>query len=156
MADISLADPWTLPHEYIRRLGGATLAILRSRKGLEVFEDTVKSGYISAEEVDPVYAIQYTTLLKLSKRVLRRNMDGFILPPGFTTITHEVVYHLGRLLASRESLWPLLRVYHRTVRPLAFKIASLLDYKLGTTWAKISKRVNFMQRVKLPKKGLSI
>jgi len=154
-ADISLADPWTLPHEHIRRLGGATLVIVRSRQGLEVFENAVRSGYISAVEVDPIYAVQYATLLTSSKRGLGRNVGEPVLPPGFTTIIHELVYNLGQLLASRESLWPLLRVYHGIVRPLAFKIGSLFDYKLGTTWAKVSEYIRLMQKVKLPDKGLS-
>jgi len=80
LADISLADPWTLPHEPIKRLGGATLVVVRTRRGLEVFEGVVRAGYIEAVEVEPIYAVQDTTLLKLSKRVLKRCGDGYVLP----------------------------------------------------------------------------
>ena len=147
--DISLADPWTLPHELIRRLGGATLVVIRSEKGLEVFEGAVKAGYIRAVEVNPIYAIQYTTLLKLSKRVLGRNISDYMLSPGFTTITHELLYYVGRFLASRESLWSLLRLYHKTIRSFAFILAYALDYKLQTTWAKVNMYITLMQKKKL-------
>jgi len=72
LADISLADPWTLPHEPVKRLGGATLVVIRTKRGLEIFEGAVRAGYVEAVEVDPVYAVQDATLLKLSKRVLKR------------------------------------------------------------------------------------
>lgn len=152
-SDISLSDPWTLPHECVKRLGGATLVVVRSRKGLEVIRDAARSGYISAVEIDPVYTIQYTTLLKLSKRVLGRNADTHVLPPSFTTIAHEVAYRLGHLLASREKLWPILKIYH-SIASFAYRIASFLDYKLGTTWARVNRYIKLIQRMKLPKEGL--
>jgi coenzyme F420 hydrogenase subunit beta len=156
-ADLSLADPWTLPHEPIKRLGGATLVVVRSERGLSVFREAVEAGYLYAVEVDPVYAIQDTTLLKLSRRTLKKgNTSRYILPPGFTTITHELTYLVGRLLASREKLWPLLRVYHRTLRPLALKTASVLDYRFHTTWSRISTLIKTMQRTRLPSEFLSL
>jgi coenzyme F420 hydrogenase subunit beta len=151
-ADLSLADPWALPREPIRRLEGATLVVVRSERGLNVFREAVEAGYLSAIEVDPVYAIQDTTLLRLSRRALRKgiNTDKYILPPGFTTIAYELTYLVGRLLASREKLWPLLRVYHRTLRPLALKTASVLDYRFRTTWSRINTLIKTMQRARLP------
>jgi len=151
-ADLSLADPWTLPHEPIKRLGGATLVVVRSERGLNVFKEAVEAGYLSAIEVDPVYAIQDATLLKLSRRTLRKgtNTDRYILPLGFMTIAYELTYLVGRLLASRERLWPLLRVYHRTLRPLALKMASVLDYRFRTTWSRINTLIKTMQRARLP------
>lgn len=80
LADISLANPWTLPRESIKRLGGATLVVVRTKRGLEVFEGVVRTGYARAVEVDPVYAVQGATLLKLSKRVLKRHANGYVLP----------------------------------------------------------------------------
>jgi coenzyme F420 hydrogenase subunit beta len=150
-ADLTLADPWTLPQEVIKKLGGATLVVVRSRKGLEVFKEAVKAGYLSAIEVDPVYAIQDTTLLKLSRRVLRKdvNESKYVLPAGFTTIAYELTYFIGHFLASKEKLWPLLKVYHKTIRSLTFKITSILDYKLQTTWARVNILVKNMQRKKL-------
>ena len=65
---------------------------------------------------------------------MKRHGDGYVLPPGFTTIAHELAYHVGHFLASREPLWPLLRAYHRVVAPLAFKAAYLLDHRLKTRW----------------------
>jgi len=150
LADISLADPWTLPHEPVKRLGGATLVVIRTKRGLEIFEGAVRAGYVEAVEVDPVYAVQDATLLKLSKRVLKRCSDGYALPPGFTTIAHELVYHVGRFLASREPLWPLLRIYHKVVAPLTFKAASLLDHKLKTRWARVRVCVKLLQKIKVP------
>jgi coenzyme F420 hydrogenase subunit beta len=157
-ADLSLADPWTLPHEPIKRLGGATLVVVRSERGLNVFKEAVEAGYLSAIEVDPVYAIQDATLLKLSRRTLRKgtNTDRYILPLGFMTIAYELTYLVGRLLASRERLWPLLRVYHRTLRPLALKTASVLDYRFRTTWSRINTLIKTMQRTRLPSEILSL
>ena len=80
LADVSLADPWTLPHEPIKRLGGTTLAVIRTRRGLEVFEGAVRAGYVEAVEVDPVYVVQYATVLKLSKRILKRRSNRYMLP----------------------------------------------------------------------------
>jgi len=155
-ADVSLADPWTLPHEPIKRLGGATLVVVRTRRGLEVFEGAVKAGYIEAIEVDPVYAVQDATLLKLSRRVLRRRSNEYALPPSFTTIAYEMLYRAGRPLASREGLWPLLRLYHRVVRPPALKAASALDYRLQTTWAKVNTYIKLLQRARVPRKIYSL
>ena len=158
LADISLADPWTLPHEPIKRLGGATLVVVRSERGLGVFREAVEAGYLSAIEVDPVYAIQDTTLLKLSRKTLKKgiNTGKYLLPPGFTTITHELTYLVGCLLASREKLWPLLRAYHKTLRPLALKTASVLDYRLHTTWSKINTLIKTKQKARLPSEFLSL
>jgi len=157
-ADLSLADLWTLPREFIKRLRGATLVVVRSEKGLNVFRGAVEAGYISAVEVDPVYAIQDTTLLKLSRRTLKKNINAgkYLLPPGFTTITHELTYLVGRLLASREKLWPFLRAYHKTLRPLALKTASVLDYRFHTTWSRINTLIETMQRTRLLSESLSL
>jgi coenzyme F420-reducing hydrogenase beta subunit len=157
-ADLSLADPWTLPHEPIKRLGGATLVVVRSERGLNVFREAVGAGYLSAVEVNPVYAIQDTTLLKLSKRALRKSIDTdrYILPPGFTTITYELTYRVGHFLASRERLWPLLRVYHKTLRSLILKTASILDYRLRTTWSRTNALIKIIQRTRLPSEFLNL
>ena len=64
-------------------------------------------------------------------------MDMYFLK-SLTTIAHEMLYHGGRFLASREGLWPLLRLYHRVARPLALKVASILDYRLQTTWVEVN------------------
>jgi len=156
LADLSLADPWTLPHEPIERLGGATLVVVRTRRGLEVFEGAVKAGYIGAIEVDPVYAVQDATLLKLSRRVLGRSFNEYVLLPSFTTIAYEVLYHVGRFLASREGLWTLLRLYHRVVRPLALKVASILDYRLQTTWAEVNTYIKLLQKTRVPREIYSL
>jgi coenzyme F420 hydrogenase subunit beta len=157
-ADLSLADPWTLPNELIERLGGATLVVVRSERGLNVLGEAVEAGYLSTIEVDPVYAIQDAALLRLSRRALKKGDDGdrYVLPPSFTTITYELTYLIGHFLTSREGLWPLLRVYHRTVRSLTLKIASMLDYRLQTTWSRINTLVKNMQRIKLPCNCLSL
>jgi len=157
-ADLSLADPWTLPHEPIERLGGATLVVVRSEGGLNVFRGAVEAGYLYAIEVDPVYAIQDATLLKLSKRALRKGVDTdkYVLPPGFTTIAYELTYLVGHLLASRERLWPLLRVYHKKLRSLILKTASTLDYKLQTTWGRINTLIKNAQKTGLPSGFLNL
>jgi coenzyme F420 hydrogenase subunit beta len=153
-ADLSLADPWTLPHELIKRLGGATLVVVRNEKGLYVLGKAAKAGYLSAIEIDPVYAIQDATLLRLSRKALKKGVDGdrYVLPLGFTTIAHELTYFIGRFLASREGLWPLLRMYHKTIRSLTLKIASMLDYRLQTTWSRINTLVKNTQKIRLPSK----
>ncbi len=153
-ADISLADPWTLPHEPIKKLGGATLVVVRSERGLEVFEEAVKSGYISAVEVDPIYAVQDATLLRLSKRTLKKTTNTTYLSPSFTTIAYEIVYHVGHSLALREGLWPLLRAYHKVFVPLVFKATGFLDSKLGTTWTKMYRGVKLLQKTKLQRRDL--
>ena len=149
-----LVDLWTLPYEPIKRLGGAMLVIVRTRRGLEIFESAVKAKYIGAVEADPVYAVQDATLLKLSKRVLRRRADEYVLPPSFTTIAHELVYRVGHFLASREPLWPLLRAYHRIVAPLVLKATSLLDHRLRATWARVHAYVKLLQKAKVPREGI--
>jgi len=156
-ADLSLADPWTLPHEPIKRLGGATLVVVRSEEGLNVFREAMGAGHLSAIEVDPVYAIQDETLLRLSRRTLRRDINtSYILPPGFTTIVNELTYLIGRLLASRERLWPLLRVYHRMLRHYALVTASILDYRFHTKWSRINTLIRTMQKVRLPSEFLEL
>jgi coenzyme F420 hydrogenase subunit beta len=155
-ADLSFADPWTLPYESIRKLGGATLVVVRSEKGLKFLEDAISSGYIAAIEIDPIYAIEHTTLLKSSKKVLRRILREWKLPPSFTTIMHELTYSLGHVLASREKLWPLLRLYHRIIVPPLFIATSILDYKLKTTWAKMNDYITLIQNMKIPKNTLLI
>ena len=147
-ADISLADPWTLPPEPIKRLGGATLVVVRSRKGLDVFEDAVRAGYIKAVEIDPVYAIQSATIYKLTKKVLVRNNQGYLLPPSFSSISQELVYHIGRVLASREKLWTLLRLFHKTLARIIMFAASFLDYRLGTRWAHINRSIELLQKAR--------
>jgi len=152
-ADISLADPWTLPHEHIKRLGGATLVITRSLKGQKVLESAMNAGYIEAVEVDPVYAIQHTTLLRVSKRVLKKSRKTeYRLPPGFTTIAHEVLYRVGSFLARKESLWPLLKVYHKVVAPSFSLLSFFLDCKLiKTRWGRIHENMIRIQRLKVSK-----
>jgi coenzyme F420 hydrogenase subunit beta len=148
LADISLADPWTLPHEPIKRLGGATLVVVRSRKGLDVFESAIRAGYIKAVEIDPIYAIQLATIYKLTKKVLVRNNQGYLLPPSFSSISQELVYHIGRVLASREKLWTLLRLFHKTLARIIMFIASFLDYRLGTRWAHINRSIELLQKAR--------
>jgi coenzyme F420 hydrogenase subunit beta len=147
-ADISLADPWTLPHEPIKRLGGATLVVVRSRKGLDVFESAIRAGYIKAVEIDPVYAIQSATIYRLTKKVLVRNNQDYLLPPSFSSISQELVYHIGRVLTSREKLWALLRLFHKTLARIIMFAASFLDYRLGTRWAYINRSIELLQKAR--------
>jgi coenzyme F420 hydrogenase subunit beta len=147
-ADISLADPWTLPHEPIRRLGGATLVVVRSRKGLDVFESAVRTGYIKAVEIDPVYAIQSATIYRLTKKVLVRSSQDYLLPPSFSSISQELIYHIGRVLASREKLWTLLILFHKTLARIIMFVASFLDYRLGTRWAHINRSIELLQKAR--------
>jgi len=112
-ADLSLADAWSLPHEPIKRLGGVTLVVVRSRKSLKVFESAIRAGYIKAVEIDPVHAILSTT--RLTKKVLVRSNQGYLLPPSFYSISQELIYHVDSLLASRERLWVLLRLFDKTL-----------------------------------------
>jgi len=109
---------------------------------------------VEAVEVDPIYAVQDATLLKLSKRVLKRCSDRYVLPPSFTTIAHELLYHVGHFLASREPLWPLFRAYHRLVAPLVLKAASSLDYRLKTRWARVHAYVKLLQKIKASREGM--
>jgi coenzyme F420 hydrogenase subunit beta len=146
LADISLADPWTLPRNFIEKLGGATLVVTRSNKGLKIFKKAVEEKRIVAEEVDPIFAIQNATLFKISKRIIRKCICEPKLPPSFVTISYELVYNIGRFLSSRESLWGLLKIFHKFIRPPIFSIAYLLDYKLGMKWAKINKYIRYSQK----------
>jgi coenzyme F420 hydrogenase subunit beta len=147
-ADISLADPWTLPPEPIKRLGGATLVVVRSRKGLDVFEGARRAGYIKAVEIEPVYAIQSATTYRLTKKVLVRINQDYLLPLSFSSISRELVYHIGHMLALRERLWALLRLFHKTLARIIMFVASFLDYRLGTRWAHINKSIELLQKVK--------
>ena len=62
-----------------------------------------------------------------------------------------MLYYVGRFLASREGLWHLLRLYHRVVRPLALKVASVLDYRLQTTWAEVNTYIKLLQKTRVPR-----
>jgi coenzyme F420 hydrogenase subunit beta len=79
--DVSLADPWTLSYELIKSLGGATLVIVITPRGLDVFKGAVENGYIKAIAINPIYAIQLMTIFKLTKRVLLRSNQNYLLPP---------------------------------------------------------------------------
>jgi len=147
-ADVALADPWTLPQERFSKIGGATLVVIRSERGLKVFEGAVEMGYIAAEKVDPVYAVQDTTLLKASRRVFAGGSTEVKLPPGFTTVAYELTYLVGHVLASRERLWRLLQLYHKVVRSPILMLTSLLDSILGTRWGRLSKNIKLLQRLK--------
>jgi coenzyme F420 hydrogenase subunit beta len=147
-ADISLADPWSLPHEPIKRLGGATLVVVRSRKGLDVFESAIRAGYIKAVKIDPVYAIQSATIYRLTKKVLVRSSQDYLLPPSFSSISQELIYHIGRVLASREKLWALLKLFHKTLAKIIMFVASFLDYRLGARWTHINKSIELLQNTR--------
>uniref|UniRef100_A0A7J3YTT0 Uncharacterized protein n=1 Tax=Ignisphaera aggregans TaxID=334771 RepID=A0A7J3YTT0_9CREN len=84
-------------------LDGATLAVIRTRRGLEVFEGAVRAGYVEAVEADPVYVVQYATLLKLSKRILKRPSNMYVLPRIHDNSLQASVPR-GHPLASREPL----------------------------------------------------
>jgi coenzyme F420 hydrogenase subunit beta len=144
-ADLSLADPWTLPHEPIKRLGGATLVVVRSRKALEIFEGAIKAGYIEAIEVDPIYSINDDLLFKLAVRALYRHKHAK-LPPGFTTVARELTFYFGRFLASNERLWIILRLYNKFIPTIIYTIASFLDSKFRTTWMRIYTDIKFLQK----------
>jgi len=143
--DVSLADPWTLSYELIKSLGGATLVIVRTPRGLDVFKGAVENGYIKAIAINPIYAIQLMAIFKLTKRVLLRSNQNYLLPPSFSSIMQELVYHLGSFLASREKLWGLLK-FHRVPRNILMFVASVFDFKLGTEWSHIVKSIELLQR----------
>jgi coenzyme F420 hydrogenase subunit beta len=147
-ADLSLADPWTLPHEPIKRLGGATLVVVRSKKALEIFEGTMKAGYVKAVEVDPIYSINDSLLFKLAVRALRKlhKHEHAKLPPCFETIARELIYYFGRFLASNERLWIILRLYNKFISTIIYTIASFLDSKFRTTWMRIYTDIKFLQK----------
>ncbi|MEM4488869.1 MAG: Coenzyme F420 hydrogenase/dehydrogenase, beta subunit C-terminal domain [Desulfurococcaceae archaeon] len=141
LADISLADPWT----YQRGIGtGKTLAVIRTKLGLEVLVRAVESGYLRFEEIPGFYAVQYTTLLKETVKVIggRSFRYPYVIPPSITTVLHEIDYLVGGVLARDERLWSLLRLYTKA-RHYIFKPLVALDYflKLGFSrvLAKISK-----------------
>jgi coenzyme F420 hydrogenase subunit beta len=83
LADISLGDAW-LPELRKQDGIGSSLIIVRTSKGLDVFQDALASGVLKAREIDR------PTLLR-SQSSLFRNMN--------TTV--KEVYHLARLLRRR-------------------------------------------------------
>ncbi|MDW8034523.1 MAG: Coenzyme F420 hydrogenase/dehydrogenase, beta subunit C-terminal domain [Nitrososphaerota archaeon] len=135
-ADISFSDPWT--HQ--RDIGvGKTLLVVRTEAGLKLLKAAMEADYIVFEEFpSPLYAVQYTTLLKKTKKVTTRTSYSFdyVLPPSISTITHELDYRIGSILSHYEKLWVLLRVYSKFkniyTKPLCF-----LDYKLRLGFSKI-------------------
>jgi len=104
----------------------------------------VGSGYLRFEEIPGFYAVQYTTLLKETVKVIGRRSFRYpyVIPPSITTVLHEIDYLVGGVLARDERLWPLLRLYTKA-RHYIFKPLVALDYflKLGFSrvLAKISK-----------------
>jgi len=144
--DVSLADPWTFSYEFTKSLGGATLVIVRTPRGLDVFKGAMESGYIKAIAINPIYVIQPATIFKLTKRVLLRSNQNYLLPPSFSSVMHELIYHLGSFLASREKLWGLLKLFHGAPKNILMFVASVLDFKLGTEWSHIVKSIWLLQR----------
>jgi hypothetical protein len=144
-ADLSLADAWSLPHEPIKRLGGVTLVVVRSRKSLKVFESTIRAGYIKAVEIDPVHAILSTT--KLTKKVLVRSNQGYLLPPSFYSISQELIYHVDSLHASRED-YGFFSDYLIKLGKNHYACASFLGYRLGTRWAHINRSIELLQKAR--------
>jgi hypothetical protein len=130
-------------------LGGATLVVVRSKKALEIFEGTMKAGYVKAVEVDPIYSIDDDLLFKLAVRALHKHEHAKLptsLPPGFATIARELTYYFGRFLASNERLWIILRLYNKLIPTIIYTIASFLDSKFRTTWMKVYRDIKFLQK----------
>jgi len=135
--------------------------IVRTPRGLDVFKGAMESGYIKAIAINPIYVIQPATIFKLTKRVLLRSNQNYLLPPSISSIMHELVYHLGSFLASREKLWGLLKLFHGAPKNILMFVASILDFKLGTEWSHIVKSIWLLQRassenVSTPLKNFSI
>jgi len=139
-ADVSFADPWT----YTKGVGiGKTLAVIRTREGLEAVEGARRAGYIYFEELSShIYALHYTALLKKAfKTTCRKHRQNYVLPPSISTLVHELDYRIGSRLAKREELWPLLRLYIK-VKNMLFRPLIALDYLLGLSFPRLLKKVS--------------
>ncbi|MCC6004050.1 MAG: Coenzyme F420 hydrogenase/dehydrogenase, beta subunit C-terminal domain [Thermofilum sp.] len=149
-ADLSLADPWTLPareREPFMKLGGATLVVVRSEKGLNLLREASEAGYLVLREVDPIFALPDSVLIKSTARVFADVKNGISLSPGVFTILREAAYVFGRALALREGAWPLLSFYHRGVGWL-LSLALLVDEGLGTRWGRVRRGIRRLQSAK--------
>ncbi|MEM3782920.1 MAG: Coenzyme F420 hydrogenase/dehydrogenase, beta subunit C-terminal domain, partial [Thermofilum sp.] len=146
-ADLSLADPWTLPPEPFMKLGGATLVVVRSEKGLRFLREASEAGYIVLRGVDPIFAVADSVLIKSTARVFADVKNGIVLPPGVFTILREAAYVFGRALALREGAWPLLSFYHRGVGWL-LSLALLVDEGVGTRWGRVIRGIRRLQSAK--------
>jgi hypothetical protein len=52
------------------------------------------------------------------------------------------------VLASREKLWTLLILFHKTLARIIMFVASFLDYRLGTRWAHINRSIELLQKAR--------
>lgn len=141
LADISFGDPWT----YQRNIGtGKTLIVIRSKVGLDIVENAVRSGYLVFEELPShLYAVQYTTLLKKTIRTTagRKTRYEYLIPPSITSILYELDYIVGSKLARRETMWKTLKLYIKT-RSYIFKPFVMLDHLIKPGFARVLDRVS--------------
>ena len=119
LADISVADPWTIKSIDEDQQVGESLIVVRSRIGYEILQSALRQDYISLSRLNPLCAIQPTTLFKKRNKNSRsvsmilgvKSIPyNYPLPLNFDTVVQLLEYRINSFLASYEKLWPLLRI----------------------------------------------
>jgi len=123
-ADISLADPWSL---YVRMADSKrdanirlkySIIVTRTPRGEKILKETIRHGYIVARSINPVYAIQPTTVSKkrscfdflwLSPEARKRGRRSCTFSP--ISMLWLLEYIIGSSLSRNEKLWYALYVY---------------------------------------------
>jgi coenzyme F420 hydrogenase subunit beta len=120
LADISLADPWSLKSRYVKK-NGESIVVTRSVIGDKILKNAFQAGFVSINRIDLCDAIQFSTLLKKRNKSsrsvkallgLKTASDQFeyALPLDFSATKYILAFRVQSFLAQYEKLWPLLRI----------------------------------------------
>jgi len=125
LADISLADPWTLdpwafdvkPNKQVR---AKSLILVRTTAGQRILNEALQDGFISLNDVDPRKAVQLTTMSKKTNKLSHSiqlilgikslpHQTNYALPLTLHSVIWLFRYRVCSFLAKYVKTWPLLR-----------------------------------------------
>ena len=128
-ADISCGDYW-LPEAIQKDKVGTSFVISRSSAGERILQLADEAGYVETELIPRNSGIRYQRTFIEAKHprlmsrlklldVFRQNhvfVDStWHAPPNLRKKLDEILLKIGRLLASREGLWPLFHSYTQLI-----------------------------------------
>lgn len=122
LADISLADPWSLAESgsinHDDRFG-ISLVLVRTSTGQNMLNKAFDAGFISLRKVNPETTVQFATFLKKSNKssgsvkfllgVKSMPRQNYSLPLSLTVTRWLFRYRVNSFLAKNKNTWPLLR-----------------------------------------------
>lgn len=122
LADISLADPWSLVEsDSINHDDqfGISLVLVRTSVGQNMLNKAFNAGFISLRKINPKKNIQFATFLKKSNKssgsvkfllgVKSLPIQSYSLPLSLTVTRWLFRYRINSFLARNKNTWPLLR-----------------------------------------------